>query len=70
MYGLEEDAILTPPQLHVSTLARSLDLLPQLFDPPREIGFNFAAATSFLWQGRYSLQGRRKRGGGTFLAIS
>ena len=35
---------LTPPQLHASTLACSLDLLPQLFPPPSEIGFQLCCS--------------------------
>ena len=35
---------LTPPQLHASTLASSLDLLPQLFRPPSEIGFQLCCS--------------------------
>ena len=35
---------LTPPQLHASTLACSLDLLPQLFRPPSEIGFQLCCS--------------------------
>ena len=35
---------LTQPQLHASTLASSLDLLPQLFRPPSEIGFQLCCS--------------------------
>ena len=35
---------LTPPQLHASTLASSLDLLPQLFHLPSEIGFQLCCS--------------------------